>query len=150
VWLVEWQPLPPAITPSAPPSLSLSGQVPGFLMSKEEGKAGGRGLSCSDNPGVSCDPGTGSLWPQLRLLLLLLADTRGGWRGEGQPRGCREVGASLIRTRAHANTHTHIHTHTHSPARSSLINLLKPTCLLIILNLALHREQCGFFFSSSI
>lgn len=40
----------------------------------------------------------------------------------------------------HKRTHTHTHTFT---ARSSLINLLKPTCLLIILNLALHRQQRG-------
>ena len=35
---------PTAITPSTTPSLSLSGQVLGFLMSKEEGKIGGRGV----------------------------------------------------------------------------------------------------------
>lgn len=106
MWLIERQPLPIAITPSTTPSLSLSGQVPGFLMSEEEAKTGGKELSCGGNPGGSCDQGTGSLWPRLRLLLLLLADAGGGWRGEGRPRGCREVGASHIRTRAHANTHT--------------------------------------------
>lgn len=108
--LVEWQPLPTAITPSTTPSLSQSGQVPGFLMSEEEGKTGGGGAelqrgtqrSLAITAQAPCCRGSGRS-------LLLPADTRGGRRGEGQPRGCREAGASRIHTRAHANTRTHTH-----------------------------------------
>lgn len=66
----------------------------------------GEGLSRNRSPGVSCNPCTRSLSPQLRLLLLLLTNTQEGWRGGEQLRGCGEVGASHICTRAHTHRRT--------------------------------------------
>lgn len=40
----------------------------------------------------------------------------------------------------------HTHTLSLTARRSLVINLLKLTCLPITLNLALQREQCGYFF----
>lgn len=55
---------------------------------------------------MSCNQRTCSLSPGLRLLLLL-ADTQGGWKGGRQLRECGKVGASHICTRARACTHTY-------------------------------------------
>lgn len=138
VWLAAWQPLPTAITPPTTPSLSLLRQIPAGSLTWGVGGRGGwgvteslvegkiRGLRYSRSPGVSCNHCTCSLSCRLRLLLLLLADTPGGWQAGRQLRGCGEVGASHICTRVRACIHTYYLSlsHTHSLSLTQAEGLL--------------------------
>ena len=135
------RPQPVWAGPSWKPDLGAWRLSPSHCLSEVLGGGKDRrmGLNCRRSPGVSCDQCTHSLSPWFRLLLLLPppADTPGGQWGVRQPWGSGSQPHSYTGTRAH----THIHTHTHSlmARRSLVINLLKPSCLLITLNLALHR-----------
>lgn len=124
--LVEWQPLPTAITPSTTPSLSQSGQVPGFLMSEEEGKIGGWGLSCSGEP-------RGLLRSLHRLPVAvaqaapcccqLTPEGDGGERGSPGDVGKREPAAFIQgHTRTHAHTLTHSQTFSYKFVKPNLLS----------------------------
>lgn len=69
------------------------------------------------------------------------ADTQ-GMAGSRAAQGMRGSGSQAHSYKGTRNTRTHSLT----ARRSLVINLLKLTCLPITLNLALQREQCGYFF----